>query len=317
MKKYMLLGFCLIAFQFFWAQEVADFENLLLSENSYLNGSSGVSSFQSGAIELKVDYNAEWETWAGWAISNISDNQSPGFSNQYSAIPGQGAMSSNVYAISYASDGATLKIIEPNTAVEGLYITNSTYAYFSMLNGDSFAKQFGGESGIDPDYFSLTIKGYQNGVLSEDSVVVFLADYRFEDNEQDYILDEWIWVDLEILDATDSLQFTLHSSDTGSFGINTPTYFCIDQLSTKNLSGTEQSIKSGNLSILTNPITDELVIKNQRNAPMQCSLFDVKGNFLFNIQVETNIHRMLVNELGSGIYYIKAPEQETLRFIKL
>ena len=61
--------------------------------------------------------------------------------------------------------------------IDGMYVTNGTYAYLSMLNGDAYAKKFGGVSGNDPDWFKLTIRKWYNGILANDSVTFYLADY--------------------------------------------------------------------------------------------------------------------------------------------
>jgi hypothetical protein len=38
---------------------------------------------------------------------------------------------------------------------QGVYVTNTTYAYNSMRDGDMFAKKFGGPTGNDPDWYKL------------------------------------------------------------------------------------------------------------------------------------------------------------------
>ena len=99
----------------------------------------------------------------------------------------------------------------------------------SMLRGDDFAKQFGGATGDDPDWFLLSVTGYV-GDTAAGSVDFYLADYRFGDNGQDYVVDTWEWVDLTGLGEVDGLGFALSSSDTGEFGMNTPGYFALDHL---------------------------------------------------------------------------------------
>jgi len=64
-----------------------------------------------------------------------------------------------------------------------------------------------------------------------DSVNFYLADYRFADNDSDYIVNSWKYVDLSTLGGVDTYEFDLSSSDTGAFGMNTPAYFCMDQFS--------------------------------------------------------------------------------------
>ena len=92
------------------------------------------------------------------------------------------------------------------------------------------AKKFGGASGDDPDWFVLTIIGKDSQGLVTDTVDFYLADYTFADNNQDYIVDTWEYVDLTSLGAVESLEFTLSSSDVGQWGMNTPGYFAMDNL---------------------------------------------------------------------------------------
>ena len=113
----------------------------------------------------------------------------------------------------------------------GAYFTNTTYTALSMLQGDSFAKKFGGASGNDADWLKLSILGLNAANVVTGSVDYYLADYRFADNSLDYIVKNWTYVDLSSLGTVNSLGFALTSSDTGSFGINTPAYFAMDSLS--------------------------------------------------------------------------------------
>ena len=89
---------------------------------------------------------------------------------------------------------------------------------------------FGGPSGDDPDFFMLTITGLDMQGQSVGSVDFYLADYRFEDNGLDVLVDSWTEVDLTSLDGAVQLSFALDSSDVGAFGMNTPAYFAIDNL---------------------------------------------------------------------------------------
>lgn len=57
-----------------------------------------------------------------------------------------------------------------------------------------------------------------------------LADFRFDNAADDYVVTDWRWLDLSGLGAVSSLQFALTSSDVGPFGINTPAYFAMDGL---------------------------------------------------------------------------------------
>ncbi|MEM1227989.1 MAG: DUF4465 domain-containing protein, partial [Planctomycetota bacterium] len=109
--------------------------------------------------------------------------------------------------------------------------------YFTALsieNGDGFAKEFGGVSGDDPDLFTVTFTGHSDvgatGTVTGTREYI-LADYRFADNSQDFIVDTWQLVDLTSLGTVRSVSIGFFSTDVGGFGINTPTYVAIDNLS--------------------------------------------------------------------------------------
>ncbi len=103
-----------------------------------------------------------------------------------------------------------------------------------MLNGDSFAKKFGGISGNNPDFFRETLTGYHSpGAIgtSIGSVTVNLADFTFAGNSQDFILSSWNNIDLSGIGSARSVGLSFASSDVGGFGINTPLYVALDNLS--------------------------------------------------------------------------------------
>jgi hypothetical protein len=101
-----------------------------------------------------------------------------------------------------------------------------------MRDGDAFAKQFGGPTGDDPDFFRLLVEGIDELGDSTGFVELLLADYRFNDSSLDFIIDEWVFLELSGLGVVSELRFGFESSDVGGFGINTPTYFAIDNLVT-------------------------------------------------------------------------------------
>ncbi len=211
------------------AGAAADFEDLSLAAESYWNGSSGSGGFTSGSGHFNNNYDQTYHSWDGFSYSNITDTATSGMAGQYNSIAGGGQGGSENYAVGYVG-WARPPTMTLNTAgvVEGLYVSNNNYTYYSMLNGDAFSKKFGGASGNDADWFLLTITGRDISADITGTVNFYLADYRFTDNGFDYIVDTWEYVDLMSLGVVKSLEFTLSSSDTGQFGMNTPAYFALD-----------------------------------------------------------------------------------------
>ena len=211
------------------ALTVSTFEDLPLSAGSqYLPGAA--TSFTSGAATFNHDFT-DWGggcCWSGWTYSNQTDTTTPGFENQFSAYAGSGAGGSANYALAYL--GAPVIRFDAPTEVVSADVGNTTYAALSMLQGDSFAKKFGGDSGNDADFLKLTFIGVNAADQETGRVDFYLADYRFADNSLDYVVGNWASVNLSSLGTVSALKFELSSSDNGSFGMNTPAYFAIDNL---------------------------------------------------------------------------------------
>lgn len=239
MRRFTLTIFAIAAFTAATAQTVADFESLSLpkADTYYVNYSNSGNDvgFDHGLAHFPCVYNTAWGGFwsSGFAFSNMTDSVTSGYTNSYSAKTANGYNASTKYIVANGSSNY-IKLINAGKGgfAAGFYIANSTYAFNSMRDGDAFAKKFGGVSGNDQDWFKMVIHGYVNGVLKQDSVEVYLADFRFADNTKDYILKNWKWVNLMSLGKIDSLTLDLYSSDMGSFGMNTPASYCIDNFTT-------------------------------------------------------------------------------------
>ncbi|UCE50197.1 MAG: DUF4465 domain-containing protein [Phycisphaerales bacterium] len=211
--------------------EIANFEDLALTPESYWNGSDGSGGFRSGSAHFSNSYNTDWGSWDGFAYSNSTDTVTEGMAAQYNAVTGAGQGGSANYAIGYVGwTSPPVVTLSAPGVVDGLYVTNCGYAYYALFNGSAFSKKFGGTSGGDPDFFLLTITGEDAGGTVTGAVDFYLADYRSDDSAQDYIVDTWQYVDLSSLGVVESLEFTLSSSDVGDWGMNTPGYFAIDTI---------------------------------------------------------------------------------------
>jgi len=314
MKISILLSTLFLAVQLN-SQTVADFENYEIPVDTFLNGSDGSGQFNSGNIILPNNYDPMWDSWSGWAISSKTDTITAGFTNQYSVISGSGYMT-DTYATSFVSGESIIKYQDVfyGSPMTGVYVNNATYTYLSMLEGDAFAKKFGGESGDDPDYLLLTIKKYLNGELSSDSINFYLADFRFEDNSEDYIIKDWTYVDLVPLGNVDSLSFTLSSTDNGAFGMNTPAYFCIDDLEDSNLGGsTSNTIKS--IKLYPNPSSDflNLVCEDCKNESMV--VVNMQGQTVMNFYMRDKQKRIDVSQLAPGMYYLSTLKNRTRNYL--
>lgn len=199
------------------------FEDVEMGQEGYRNGSDMSGGFSSGVCYFSNTYTAEWDAWMGFACSSLTDTVSAGYANQYSVMAGAGANGSAQFAIAYA-DGATLECpANEHGAFRAaqVWMTNSTYAYLAMRDGDSYTKAFGTD-----DWFKVTLTGY----LDENqtgSVDYYLADFR---EGKTFLSAQWEKVDLSALGEVDKIVLTFDSSDKGEYGMNNPAYVCIDNL---------------------------------------------------------------------------------------
>lgn len=177
------------------------------------------------------DWGGGFTSWDGFAISNHTDNTTPGYGNQYSAFPGSGAGNSSHYAVAYVATSLSTRLVFPDPTVltgASASFANTTYTALSMRDGDWFSKKFGGSDGSDPDFLLLTLTGFFNG-LATGNTHLYLADFRGAP-DSDHILATWQSLDLSPLGTVDEIRFTMASSDNGPFGMNTPAYFAMDNL---------------------------------------------------------------------------------------
>jgi len=308
----------------------ADFEAFTYISGNYWNGKTALfgdyySSFDARIANLPNKYSVGdigWgitESWSGFAISNQTDTLTPGFFNQYSAIAGSGAQNSANYVVCSNSRGMDTIFLNEATTIAGAYFTNNTYAALSMKNGDMFTKKFGGESGDDPDWFKLTITGLNNAEVT-DSINFYLADYRDANNNNDYIVTDWQWVDLTSLGEVEQITFKLSSSDVGQFGMNTPAFFCLDHVKTQKDQGTFIT-KFGTgpaIKVYPNPAISEVHIAS-KSTLQQLTVYDLSGKPVFNKSyLGTSNHASLnLQRLVPGVYMIQIKTQNNEEIQKL
>lgn len=308
MKRLFFSFACLLTLH---VQAQATFEGLTLPSSNYWKGISSVptvSGFQSGPAYFVNKYDTAFGGyWSGWGYSALNDTSSTSYAtNELGCIAGKGYNGSNIYGVAYVGSdpGANIIRLTPNSIPTGFYICNTTIAYKSMKNGDAFAKKFGGPTGNDPDFFKLNLTGWKNGNPLNDTVEIYLADFRDSNNANDYILNDWTWVNVSLLGACDSLTYTMESSDT-SFGfINTPTYFCMDNLTL--FGSAVQDFESVSLNIYPNPCENQLEFINPFSGDAEIAVRDIQGKTFFQHDLKGGEHQNLdVSGLHSGMYYLQ------------
>ncbi len=303
------------------AQSVATFDDLTLpkADTFYVNYATPMSDvgFNDGLAHFPCYYDTSWGgLWnSGFAYSNMTDSVTSGYTNEYSAKAATGYAGSANYVVAYCPPSITTGVnttkltllgAASGMPVSGFYVTNGTYAYNSMLNGDGIGKKFGDTSGNYPDWFKLTIKGMNGGAFTADRVDFYLADYRFADNDSDYIVKTWQWVDLLPLGHVDSLVFNLTSSDNGIYGMNTPAYFCMDNFTTNEtgVGVNKITMNTPAAKIYPIPANDQLFVEANDNWVEQITVTDQAGAVVASFGATSKVSAIDVTKLTPGLYVV-------------
>lgn len=196
-------------------------EDDMYRESEFINGSY---SFYQGTMP-------EWSTWWGIAYANITSTTFISYEDQFKNVLGGGYDGSANYGVVYYSSymgptcnpSVTVLNAADGDIVKGMYVTNTAYAYNAMTKGDSAARIF-----VKGDWFKLTATGYDKDGVKTGETDFYLADFRSENEADHYIITDWKYMDLSVLGKVKKIDFTMDSSDTGAWGMNTPAYFCFD-----------------------------------------------------------------------------------------
>lgn len=308
MKKVYFFAVALTATTTLFSQDGIDsvsFESYNLNGNDYYNGDDENGNILIGDFTLSNSYNTQWDSWSGFAISKVQDNTTAGFGNQYASYTNGGANGSSQYGIWY--DGGTIEFNQLRV-VHSLQITNTTYAALSMRDGDQYSKQFGSANGPDgqpdgtngEDWLLLQIIPLnENDELVGDTIDFYLADYRFANNNDDYIVDTWETITFNNLVAK-KLKFLLSSSDNGQWGMNTPGYFAIDNVAASPTVGLD-AIKQLEATIYPNPASSEFTVVTTEDAEME--VFNIFGQVVKTATINGSL-TLDVSNLPAGVYSV-------------
>ena len=215
---------------------VATFEEEpLSSEEPY----SQKAPFGSGSFAFSNSYNAEWNSWSGFALAASADTTYTGNfqTQQYNNVVGGGQEQegkSKQYVVAYCPGdnpqwGSYNPIVtvmpgsDRKAQLEGVYLTNTAWVKSFATQGD---KNYGRPAFKEGSFFIVTITA-DNGKKVE----VPLIDYR---NKKREVVNDWKWVDLSSLGEVKTLKFSIQSSDSYA-----PSYFAMDNLHIKQDASTK------------------------------------------------------------------------------
>ena len=169
----------------------------------------------------QTDYNGDWTTNYGGCMAGGG------------CVIGEGGIVTAdptkpylvAYYSSWAMEGPSNQVMfvdkDGNTTFKpvGVYVCNHPWPYYGCVHGDGFGRAF--EEG---DYFEIIAHGF-DADGNETTTSINLVDYT---NGQLNALNDWTFFDLSSLGEVESVYFSLNSTDSGDYGMNTAAYFCMD-----------------------------------------------------------------------------------------
>ena len=244
------------------------FETLDLSDFDLSNGIDNVDGkvwsetftegtfLESGIFTFSHSANPDWGTWAGFTVSNVTDNQNQEeisgdwYNDHWGGSMAQGGADGKgtPFLVAYADEIPAAELAK-NEAVDlnnftswvelnddanryqavSTKIAMSPWAYYNVTEGDQFARKF--EEG---DYLALHIYGLDKDMKPTTStpVTYYMVDFR---NGVKPISTTWNDVNLSPLGEVKYLMFFMESTDAGEFGANTAKYFTMDKLKVRKI----------------------------------------------------------------------------------
>ncbi len=278
----------LLVTAFAFAQDPATFEDVQLGGSGiWVAPEEGENELPSGGW-IFTNYNyTSWGYWGGFTASNRTDLNQSGLDAQYTAAAGCGYDGSSQYAVSYTMGVQTEVYAADGQShtVTGCYVTNNLWTYQDILQGGYGELPYGGNTGNDPDWFKVTATGKNASGQVVGTLDFYLADYRFSNNEEDYVLNTWEWFDLSPLGSVTTISFDLSSSRGSGYNMITPAYFCMDNFN----GGTAPDLPP----YIANPVQD--VVFNEYPQTIQVNLDgvatdpdDPDENITYNIVSNSN-----------------------------
>ncbi|MBD5289451.1 MAG: DUF4465 domain-containing protein [Bacteroides sp.] len=273
-------------------------------------------SIESQCFSFVHNSMADYNTWWGFTASNSADNSSRTdyityqFSNMAKggielnengtvALDDFGAPVVNPevpYLVAYYSSFMSRRPVDMTFNREGsfeaveVYINLNSYTYYSVEDGYYPARPF-----TNSDALTLTIHGVAPDG-SEKEVVVTPASYS---NGDLTINRGWRRVDLSSLGTIDELYFTMDSTDTGSWGPNTPLYFCMDKL----------TVRETTMTGIEAPVAAERINydRESKNVTVEGAGFAQLLTASGEVLLSTDEPSFSISAFPAGVYIVRTP----------
>lgn len=205
-----------------------EFENVDLGETGYVNNVNYVED----NLTFTNNYNASYGSWSGFSISSKTDMETAGYLNQYSIYGTSGVAGSSNFAVAYYSayDETEPTFAFPDNIqhkIVSAYFSLTTYTYLAITEGNDGSGAVTAFTLENNDLYTVVATGYDAADTKTGEITIKLADYT---GAEALLFDQWTKVDLSALGKVNKVKFMVTSTDTGDWGMNTPSYFAVDNI---------------------------------------------------------------------------------------
>lgn len=207
---------------------------------------SGEIDFFGGGMALSkwnIRSNTEDTQAAGWWYSYENQCSVYNLDSSDGSNNGAGARGSNTFVVVYGyndsnNDSASRMYFtsDAELALGNIQLCNSSYVYGTLANGNPYGNTPDQSMEEAKGWFRVEFYGYDaqgNATNGGKPVEFYLCDYRAGSATYTASIVRWTACDLSALGKVNSVMVNFAGSDTGTYGLNTPAYVCLDNLEVK------------------------------------------------------------------------------------
>ena len=180
---------------------------------------------------------------------------------------------------------------------DGVYVNNSPWPYYGNIAGDGFAQGLTN----DGDYFKLIIHGIGEDYEDNGKSV----EYYLARNAGGVLIQSpnWEWIDLSALGEIGGIYFRMESTDSGPYGINTATYFCLDKLQVHKSDESKINEVKTNTDVYPNPFADYIIVNTTTDGI--ATIYNLSGNAILSVNLKNGYNHIETSALPKGVYMLK------------
>ncbi|WP_321332231.1 DUF4465 domain-containing protein [uncultured Bacteroides sp.] len=222
-----------------WSDNSSSFTcgiNYLNGGFNYYNGGIAISNWNimsnpsSETGDWWYSYLNQCSVYNSASIDGSNENAGHSGSDNFGIMYGY----SDAYNASYMSNPEFSFKSGEEFTVKKMYVCNSSYLYGVMKYGNQFGI-YGSAVSLEQakGYFKVLAYGFDangNATNGGQPVEKYLADYRDGTSTPTSISTTWSAWDLSALGSVNKVKFNFIGSDSGTYGLNTPAYLCIDDI---------------------------------------------------------------------------------------